>query len=101
MERSIPINRTKVAVLLSGTKGEIFSAAFSKKDGSYREMNARTGVVSHRKTKDKKSFAHKVNNPYFIVFDLQKGEYRVLNLETLYWVKYGGIKYIVNDGMKN
>ena len=64
-------------------------------------MNARTGVSKHRRTKDKKSFAHNVNNPYFIVFDLQKGEYRVLNLETLHWVKYGGIQYIVSDGMKN
>ena len=101
MEKSIPINRTKVATLLSGTKGKIFTAAFDKKDGSYREMNARTGVSKHRRTEDKKSFAHKVNNPYFIVFDLQKGEYRVLNLETLYWVKYGGIQYIVSDGLKN
>ena len=101
MERSIPINRTKVATLLSGTKGKIFTAAFDKKDGSYREMNARTGVSKHRRTEDKKSFAHSVNNPYFIVFDLQKGEYRVLNLETLHWVKYGGIQYIVSDGMKN
>ena len=101
MVKSIPINRTKVAPLLFGTKGEIFTAAFDKKDGSYREMNARTGVSKHRRTKDKKSFAHNVNNPYFIVFDLQKGEYRVLNLETLHWVKYGGIQYIVSDGMKN
>lgn len=101
MERSIPINRTKVVTLLSKTKGKFFSAAFSKKDGSYREINARTGVSKHRRTKDKKSFAHNGDNPYFLVFDLKKGQYRVVNLETLYWIKSGGVKYIINDGMKN
>lgn len=100
-EKSISINRTKVAQLLANTGGKIFSAAFVKKDGTFREMNGRTGVVKHRKTEDKKSFAHDVNNPYFIVFDLQKGQYRVINLETLHWVKHEGIKYIVSDGMKN
>lgn len=100
-EKSISINRTKVAQLLANTGGKIFSAAFKKKDGSYRELNGRTGVAKHRRTKDKKSFAHNVNNPYFIVFDLQKGEYRVINLETLYWVRHDGIKYIVSDGLKN
>lgn len=99
-DNQIPINRTKVGQLLSNTDGKIFTAAFKKKDGSYREMNARTGVVKHRKTEDKKSFAHCVDNPYFIVFDLQKGQYRVINLETLYWVRFSGIEYIVNDGMK-
>ena len=101
MERSIPINRTKVGMLLSDTKGKFFSAAFKKKDGSYREIKARTGVVSYRKTLDKKSFAREGDNPYFLVFDLQICEYRVVNLETLYWIKSGGIKYIVSDGAKS
>ena len=101
MQNSISINRTKVFNLLSSTRGKIFTAAFNKKDGSYREMNARTGVGRHRRTKDKKSFAHSENNPYFSVFDLQKGQYRVINLETLYWIKFGGIKYVVCDGWKN
>jgi len=101
MERSIPINRTKVGMLLSNTRGKFFSAAFKKKDGSYREIHARTGVSKHRKTPDKKSFAHNTNNPYFLVFDLKIGQYRVMNLETLHWVKAGGVKYIVSDRMKN
>ena len=101
MERSIPINRTKVGMLLLDTKGKFFSAAFKKKDGSYREIKARTGVVAYRRTPDKKSFAHNGDNPYFLVFDVQICEYRVVNLETLYWIKSGGIKYIINDGAKN
>jgi len=100
-EKSISINRTKVAQLLANTGGKIFSAAYKKKDGSYRELNGRTGVAKHRRTKDKKSFAHKLDNSYFVVFDLQKRGYRNINLETLYWIKHEGIKYIVSDGFKN
>jgi len=100
MNKSIPINRTKALSLLYTTGGRFFSAAFNKKDGSYRKMTARTGVKKWRKTKTKRSFAHKHNNPYFLVGDIHKGEYRVINLETLHWVKYGGITYVISDGIR-
>ena len=95
------ISRVKAAQLMASTKGKYFSAAFRKKDGSLREMVSRTGVKKFRRTPDKKSFASNLDNPYFLVFDVQICEYRVVNLETLYWVKSGGIKYIINDGAKN
>ena len=89
------ISRVKALQLMGGTKGKYFSAAFKKKDGSYREMVSRTGVKKFRKTQDKKSFAHNLDNPYFLVYDIKKKGYRVINLETLLWVKFGGTRYNV------
>ena len=89
------ISRVKAAQLMASTKGKYFSAAFRKKDGSLREMVSRTGVKKFRRTPDKKSFASNLDNPYFLVYDIKKKGYRVINLETLLWVKFGGTRYNV------
>jgi hypothetical protein len=94
------INRVKAASLLFSTKGKYFSAGFYKKDGTYREIVSRTGVKKYRKTEDKKSFATNPDNPYFLVYDIKKKGYRVINLETLAWVKFGGTTYDVVEGTK-
>ena len=89
------ISRVKALQLMGGTKGKYFSAAFMKKDGSYRKIVSRTGVKKFRRTPDKKSFAHNSDNPYFLVYDIKKNGYRVINLETLLWVKFSGTQYNV------
>ena len=94
------LNRVKAASLLFSTKGKYVSAGFYKKDGTYREIVARIGVKKYRKTEDKKSFATNPDNPYFQVYDRQKRGYRVINLETLTCVKFGGITYDVVEGTK-
>ena len=89
------ISRVKAAQLMASTKGKYFSAAFRKKDGSLREMVSRTGVKKFRRPPDKKSIASNLDNPYFLVYDIKKKGYRVINLETLLWVKFGGTRYNV------
>lgn len=89
------LSRVKAIELVKSTKGRYFSAAFMKKDGSYRKIVSRTGVKKFRRTPDKKSFAHNSDNPYFLVYDIKKNGYRVINLETLLWVKFGGTRYDV------
>ena len=83
----IKVNRTKAIELIKDTNGKIFSVGFYKKDRSFREMVARLGVYSKRKTTNRKSFAHKLDNSYVLVFDMQKREYRMVNLETLKYIK--------------
>ena len=92
----IKVNRTKAIELIKDTNGRIFSVGFYKKDKSFRAMVARLGVYSKRKTINRKSFAHKLDNSYVLVFDMQKREYRMVNLETLKYIKMNGRKYAIS-----
>ena len=92
----IKVNRTKAIELIKGTDGKIFSVGFYKKDKSFREMVARLGVYSHRKTTNRKSVAHKLDNSYVLVFDMQKRQYRMINLETLKYIKTSGREYAIS-----
>ena len=65
-------------------------------DRSFRAMVARLGVYSKRKTTNRKSFAHKLDNSYVLVFDMQKREYRMVNLETLKYIKMNGREYAIS-----
>ena len=71
--------------------GKIFTACFTKKDGSERVMNCRTKVS---KGVTGKGMAY---NPkelgYLVVFDLKCNDFRMINLNTLKWVKAGGKVY--------
>lgn len=89
------ISRVKAGLLIQSTRGKYFSVEFEKKDGSRRKMVARTGVKKFRKTEDKKSFASNPDNPYFLVYDIEKEGYRVINLETLFWIRFRGSQYHV------
>lgn len=78
--------RDSLKEFIDGTKGRIFTATFIKKDGSLRMMNCRKGVHKDLKGGVNKAAA---NNPnYQIVFDMQIGEYRMLNLDTVQEIKF-------------
>lgn len=67
--------------VLMQTNGKIFTALFTKKDGSIRQMNCRLGVK-----KDLKNIGHKFlpsEKGLLNVFDVQKRAYRFINLKTL------------------
>ena len=78
--------------LIESSKGKIFSVCFTKKDGTDRVMVGKLGVKKHLKGGDSTT-AHL---RYLITcFDMQKGAYRSINLETVKWVKLGGTVYEV------
>jgi hypothetical protein len=87
------INKLEAYVKILNTKGQIFTASFIKKNGSYRDMNCRLGVVKERTGK---GMSYKPLQRLLLpVFDMQKKEYRMINLNTVYYLVIGGIKYIV------
>lgn len=71
--------------------GKIFTACFTKKDGTERVMNCRVNV-SKGVTGKGMSYDPK-NLGYLVVFDLKANDFRMINLNTLKWVKAGGKVY--------
>lgn len=74
--------------------GKIFTAVFVKKDGTVRKMNCRCHVSSHTKGGSLKYVPREYG--LMLVFDLQKEEYRMINLDTLLYVKFQNILYVIN-----
>ena len=81
--------RSKLLMLIEETAGRIFSIGFVKKNGEYRTMKARTGVKAYLRTDNKISPAKKPSNPYVCLFDMDKREYRLVNLDTVDYMKCG------------
>ena len=65
------IDRMKLERFILDQKGKIFSCVFIKKDGTIRKMSCR------------------------LVYDMQKKNYRVINLATLINIQIGGVGYNV------
>ena len=67
---------------------KIFTAWFIKKNGDVRKINCRLGVKKHLKggTKPYKDSDHDL----LTVFDMQKGAYRSINLNTLQSIAVNG-----------
>jgi hypothetical protein len=79
--------------LLLGTNGKIFTATFIKKNGEVRDINARLGVKSYIKGTGSPSYTLRKDNPYQLVFDLQKQGYRAINMDTLTAIKFNKNEY--------
>lgn len=77
------INRDKAKQLIEGTKGQIFSGLFIKKDGTHRLINARLGVTKHLKDNAKKQPYNPIKYDLIPVFDMTNKGYRMINLNTL------------------
>jgi len=67
--------------------GQTFTATFTKKDGTIRDMNCRLGVTKHLKGGESTT-AHKEN--LMTVFDMQTKEYRCINLDTVQRLRIAG-----------
>ena len=74
---------------LVGSK--IFSAKFTKKDGSDRVINCMLGVKKHLRGGERTT----KKEEFMIVFDTIKKQYRNINLKTLDWIKFNGQLYTV------
>lgn len=75
--------------------GKFFTVEFIKKDGSRRVMNCRTGVKKY--TTGKGLSFNPIAKSLLPVFDVQKKDYRFINLSTVIWVQVSGVKYYVVD----
>lgn len=92
------ISRQDAVKLIRSQGHKVFSVQFVKKDGSLRDMNCRLKVKSHWKTEDGSGRKYDPADYKLIcVFDMQKEEYRSVNVETLRQVKAGGQVYTVED----
>ena len=84
-----------VQELINLTKnGNIFSVQFIKKDGTLRDMVCRLGVKKHLKGGELKFDAKSMG--YLPVFDMQKQQYRMININTLIKAKINGVNYDIN-----
>jgi hypothetical protein len=71
--------QVREAVRANGNR--IFSVLFQKKDGTLRKMVCRTGVTKHLKGGELPY--DPIEKGMLPVFDMAKGEYRMINLRTI------------------
>ena len=87
------INKLEAYAKIKDSDGKFFTARFIKKDGSLRTMTARLGV---RKGLTGTGLAFNPLSYLLIpVFDIQKHEYRMINLNTMLYLKTEGEEYNV------
>tara|TARA_R110002124_G_scaffold169338_1_gene336925 strand:+ start:125 stop:400 length:276 start_codon:yes stop_codon:yes gene_type:complete len=87
------INKNKAKELIKESKGLIFAATFTKKDGSSRLMNARLGK---RYTPTGKAAPYKAEDYNLLpVYDMKAEGYRMLNINTLTNLSINANKYII------
>jgi hypothetical protein len=79
--------------LIKSAKGKIFSATFVKSNGDIRVMTARTGVKKNLKGVGMRYNPEERN--LIGVFDMNKRQYRLINIGTLLNVKIAGVLYNV------
>jgi hypothetical protein len=77
--------------------GKFFSAIFVKKDGTIREINCRLGVKKHLKGGQLSYNPDDFN--YLVVFDLDKKEYRTINMDRLVMIKFNGKSIVGNKAL--
>lgn len=70
--------------------GKIFSAEFTKKDGTVRKIVCRLGVTKDLKGGELTYNPSERNN--LIVYDLQKKAYRTIKFDNLRQIKYNGLE---------
>jgi len=90
--QKLKVSRLKVLDILYNTKGKVFSCNFIKKDGTSRKMVARLGVKKNLKGGRNGAGLH---NGLVTVYDMVKGAYRMVNLETITSLRANGRTYEV------
>lgn len=91
----IEVTTDKALKLIRKTKGRVFTAVFTKKDGTVRKMNCRLGVSS--KTNGGGLAYDPADHNLMTVFDMKSKQYRMLNLETLSVLQINKRVYVVID----
>jgi hypothetical protein len=89
------INKTTAKKLIKESKGKIFSATFTKKDGSHRLMNAR---LKKYISKTGRKAPYKAENYDLIpIYDMKAEGWRSLNLNTLITLSINKQKYLIEQ----
>jgi hypothetical protein len=87
------IDTDKALNLIKKTNGRVFTAIFTKKDGTSRKMNCRLGV---QKDLTGQGLAYNpADYDLITVFDMKAKGYRMLNLQTLTALQINGQFYVV------
>lgn len=73
---------------------KIFTVEFIKKNGESRIMNARLGVKKYLKGGE--IAYNPIDRGYLPVYDMQKKDYRMININSIQRLKFEGIEYEVN-----
>ncbi len=82
--------------IIKETQGKVFTAVFTKKDGTQRKMNCRLGV---QKNLTGKGMAYKpADYDLMTVFDMKINDYRTLNLQTLTALQVAKEFYVIVGG---
>lgn len=87
------ITKTIATELIGKSKGNIFSARFTKADGSKRDMTCRLGVKKYLQGGELKYDAQERGN--VIVFDMANKGYRTIKIDRLEELTLNGVKYNV------
>jgi len=99
-EAAVKISRDELIKKIKATdprnsgRGDFFTVTFVKRsDGTTRTMNARLGVKKYLKGGELPY--DPIEKGLLPVYDVQKQEYRMINLGTIISAKIGGNEYIV------
>ena len=87
------ISRKKALEKLYESAGRIFYAEFVKKDGSLRRMTARLGV--HKGVTGKGMRYNPLERGLLPVFDMDRADWRMVNLNTLQRLSVDHERYLV------
>ena len=87
------INKTTAKELIKDSKGLIFAATFTKKDGTHRLMNARTGK-KYTPTGNKQPYKPSDYN-LITVYDMKLQAFRMININTLTNLSINANKYLI------
>lgn len=87
------IDTTKAEKLIKKTKGQVFTAVFTKKDGTVKKMNCRLGVS---KGVNGNGLAYNpADYDLITVWDMKAQDYRMINLKTLTALQIKGEFYVI------
>ena len=89
------INKTQAKELIKESKGLIFSATFTKKDGTNRILKARIGK-KYTPTGNKAPYNPEEYN-LMPLYDMKKKGFRTLNFNTLLTLSINKVKYLIEQ----
>lgn len=85
------MRKEQAEYLIDNSNGKFFTVEFIKKNGDLRKMNCRIGVSKYVTGKGLTFEPSDYN--LRVVFDLQKHDYRMINLETVRRIIMNGHVY--------
>jgi hypothetical protein len=86
--------RETLLKLIENLNGQFFTVEFIKKDGALRIMNCRTGVKKYLSNNGKTiKITNPIDNGILRVYDIPKGDYRSINLDTVKKINFNKVSY--------